>query len=288
MDRPIELRQLVARAAEALRSSPNPPQPREAEQLVFAATGLGVVDLLGRPERTVEPTAVERLDHLIERRLRGEPLQYIFGEWDFHGRTLRCDARALIPRPETELLVELVLESRPHARSLLDLGTGTGAIAITLALELPKVERAVAVDLSPAAAALARTNAANLGAPVRVVVSDWDRALAPGVLFDVVVSNPPYVDPADRASLAPEVRDFEPALALFARGSHPLAAVEAVLGVAGRRLVEGGVLAMEFGAGQGDEVRRLVLEHPFLELEEIRADLASIPRAALVRKCESR
>lgn len=280
---PSTLRSLVDRATLALASAPNTPHPREAERLVLAATGRTTVDLLARPEGVVPAEAVARLEALLAQRLAGEPVQYILGEWDFHGRTFTCDRRALIPRPETELLIETLAARRPATRSVLDLGTGSGILAVTAALELPSIVRAVAVDFSAGAAALAARNAQQLGAKVDVVVSDWDSALAPDARFEAVLANPPYVDPTEAGLLAPEVRDFEPAEALFSAGNPP-AAVRAVLAATGRRLAPGGLALVEIGAGLDPEGTRRCADAEGLLLVEILPDLADIPRALVVER----
>jgi release factor glutamine methyltransferase len=157
---------------------------------------------------------------LVERRAAREPLAYVLGEWGFRRLTLRCDRRALVPRPETEVVVERCLEllrgSEARAPRVLDVGTGTGAIALALADEVPGA-KVVGVDSSRDALDLARENAAATGLDVELVEGDVDGALPPGP-FDLVVSNPPYVDPAELDALEPEVRDWEPREALVDRG----------------------------------------------------------------------
>lgn len=282
MDPLPTLRDLVTRTAGRLAAAPNPPHPREAETLVLAAAETSVTAYLADPARPAPPQALERLEAFLRRRLDGEPIQHLLGEWDFHGRPFRVDRRALVPRPETEQLIEAARAHHPRPTSALDLGTGTGVLAVTAALEFPSLARVVAIDRSPAAAALARENARRLGARVRVIVSDWDAPLA-GHRFDLVLSNPPYLDRADRDRLAPEVREFDPADALFADGDDPLAAIRQVLGAAARRLLPGGIVVVEFGDGQETAMAGLAEEQPALALEEIRPDLAGRPRMAVLR-----
>jgi release factor glutamine methyltransferase len=161
---------------------------------------------------------------LVERRTSREPLAYVLGEWGFRRLTLRCDSRALVPRPETEIVVERCLEllqdsvsgTEPQSPRVLDVGTGTGAIALALADELPGA-RVVAMDSSAEALALARENARRAGLDVEFVESDLREGLPRGP-FDLVVSNPPYVRPEEIDSLEPEVRDWEPREALIDEG----------------------------------------------------------------------
>jgi len=171
---------------------------------------------------------------LVERRASREPLAYVLGEWGFRHLTLRCDSRALVPRPETETLVEICLEllresgsgSEPQTLRVLDVGTGTGAIALALADELDDVH-VVAMDSSDEALDLARENAELTGLPLELVHADVHDGLPPGP-FDLVVSNPPYVRPEEIESLEPEVRDWEPREALVDDGQTDALALHAL------------------------------------------------------------
>jgi len=282
MEESASLGELIQEADRALENSPNPRQPREAERLVFAATGLRETDLIGFPERTIAPERVARFREILKRRIQGEPIQYILGEWDFFGRPFLCDPRALIPRPETELIIEFVKENCGAARSLLDLGTGTGALAVTASLELTGV-RVVGIDLSAGAVALARRNSRRLGSEARFFVSDWDQGLSAGAGFDVVVSNPPYIDEREAFALAPEVRDHEPHLALFAPGD-PSSSIREVVDVARRRLLPAGWLVFEMGIGQAAEAESILRRTSGLDFLEVRTDLAGIPRIAVAKR----
>ena len=157
-----------------------------------------------------------RFTGLWDKRLAGVPVQHLIGEWDFYGRPFRVDGRALVPRPETEILLEQALKEAPDARRVLDAGTGSGIIAITYLLEQPQA-RAVALDISLDALALARENAARHGVLDRLalVASDWLSALA-AAPFDVILSNPPYLAVGESPHLPPTVRDHDPRRALFA------------------------------------------------------------------------
>jgi release factor glutamine methyltransferase len=221
-----------------------------AELLVGHVLGLPRMRLYLEFERPVSDAELGAVRELARRRGRREPLQYILGFTDFFGLRLKTDRRALIPRPETELLVEKVVArcAAPPAR-ILDLGTGCGAIALALASAFPGA-RVTAVDASPEALSLARENAEAMGLASRValVESDWFSALVPGEPFDLIVSNPPYLSTAEVAASAPEVRDHEPALAL-ASGPDGFTAIGRIVAGAAGALSEGGMLALETGAG---------------------------------------
>lgn len=247
--------------------------PLERRLLLAHATGLSRIELITRAHAAPTPEQIRRYREFVGRRMEGEPIAYLTGTREFYGRPFRTTPDVLIPRPETELLVELALEQIPADRAVrvLELGTGTGAIAITLALERPLVQM-TATDVSPAALTVARTNAAALGAAVAWVASDWYAALAPG-RFDWVLSNPPYIA-ADDPHLSQGDLRFEPRLALTdeADGLQALAAI-----VTPSALVRGGTLAVEHGYTQGAEVRALFAAAGFAAIET-RRDLAGHER----------
>ncbi len=228
--------------------------PSEAEILVSHVTGIprNLLFLSGDADTG---DALARLAPLLERRAAGEPLQYVLGKWDFYGREFRLTRDTLIPRPETEGLVEralAVLRRRGQARTLaLDVGTGSGAIAVTLAAELPGV-RVVATDVSSGALRTARGNAVRLGAASRVAFIRCDAysALKCGGRFDVVVSNPPYVADGEWPSLPPSVRDFEPPGALLG-GPDGLSVLRRLVAGGEGLIAPGGELWCEIGAAQG-------------------------------------
>ena len=208
--------------------------------------------LIAHPESELSAEGAVRYYALIERRLAGEPIQYITGETEFYGLPFQVNRDVLIPRPETEHLVEKVLSlaaglERPR---IVDVGTGSGAIAVALAHKLPAAP-ITAIDLSEAALAVARGNADRNGVADRVRFLEGD-LLTPVAdeQFEIVVSNPPYVADGDRASLSVEVRDYEPALALFA-GSG-LDVYRRLIPEARAVLVDGGFLAVEMGFGQAE------------------------------------
>ena len=253
----------------------------DARLLLAHALG-GVSPLALDPRQTLDEAVAARFRSLWDRRLSGVPVQHLIGEWDFYGRTFRVDGRALVPRPETEILVELALKEAPAARRLLDAGTGSGIIAITCLLERPEAT-AVALDISFDALALARQNAALHGVLPRLslVASDWLSALSASP-FDVIVSNPPYLAIGESPHLPPTVRDHDPRRALFA-GDDGLAAIRQLLATAAPYLAPGGLLAFEIGFGQGEAVRSEILARPVWRFLKIEPDLEGIPRICLAR-----
>jgi release factor glutamine methyltransferase len=233
---------------------------------------------------TLDPGVVARFDRLWEKRLMGAPVQHLIGEWDFYGRPFRVDGRALVPRPETEVLVEQALREAPGARRILDAGTGSGIIAITYLLERPEAT-AVALDISFDALALARQNAAQHGVldRLRLVASDWLSALSPTApRFDLVLSNPPYLAIGEAPHLPPTVRDHDPRRALFA-GDDGLAAIRQLLATLPSVIEPGGLLVFEIGFGQGEAVRSEILARPMWRFVRIEPDLEGIPRICLAR-----
>jgi release factor glutamine methyltransferase len=225
---------------------------------------------------------------VVARRGRREPIAYITGEREFFGRPFHVSPAVLIPRPETELVVEAALaelDARDPARPLrvADVGTGSGCLAVTLALERA-ARRVTATDTSSAALDVARANARRHGVEDRIdfrLVSLLDGL---GDL-DLVVSNPPYVPERDRASLAPEVVQYEPAAALFA-GPDGLDVIRALVPEARRALAPGGALILEFGRDQSAAVHAIVADTAGLALEAVHADLQGHPRVAVVRRAD--
>lgn len=260
----------------------------DAALLLRCAMNFTPAQLRAYPERVLNAEEEERFEVALRRRLAHEPVQYITGEQEFYGLLLQVSPSVLIPRPETELLVEAVIaQLRTTATSgtipirIADVGTGSGAIAIALAANLLRTE-ITALDISPAALAVARENAArhNLIGRVRIVDSDLFSALPEDEPpFNAIVSNPPYVAESDRMTLHPEVREYEPASALFA-GPAGLDVYRRLIPQAQARLVGGGLLAMEFGFGQQEPLRELLAAW-----EDVRflKDLQGIPRTVLAR-----
>ena len=217
----------------------------DAELLLGHALGRKRIELYTDFDRPLSPHELDTYRELVARRARHEPVAYILGEWGFRRLTLAVDRRALIPRPETEIVVERALA---HIAGLeqprvLDVGTGTGAIALALADEHPGA-RVTAIDVSPDALDLARENVRRTGLPVELVQHDLLEGL-PGGPYELVVSNPPYVEPTDLETLMPDVRDYEPHVALVDSG-----ATEATARAAVDVLVPDGRLVLEVGYGQ--------------------------------------
>ena len=247
--------------------------------LLEAVTGVPRVSLLADPDALVDVAALALFEGLIDRRRHGEPIAYLVGAREFFGRRFEVDRSVLIPRPETELLVERALASisqRPtDTRSrVVDLGTGSGAIAVTLALESPLVD-AIATDVSPAALRVARSNAGRLGAAVSFREGSWYEALDPDDRYDLIVSNPPYVADGDPHLDEGDVR-FEPQGALTG-GDDGLRDLETIIRGAPAYLAPGGALLVEHGYDQAERVRAMMRSAGLTSIASWR-DLAGIER----------
>jgi release factor glutamine methyltransferase len=246
----------------------------EAAALIRIATGWDRAELHLRQDDPLDPAVV---DPLLERRVRGEPIAYMRGHQEFYGRTFRVAPSVLIPRPDTETLIELVLDHSPSGTpTVLDVGTGSGCIAVTLKCERP-AWIVTAVDISAEAITVAEHNAAMHHADIVFIEADlWPQ---PTALWDVIVSNPPYV--AGHDELGAGVREFEPHLALFA--DEDGYAFYHRLATEGRKRVSPqGMIAVEVGAGQSARVSQIFAEEGWLELET-RCDLTGTPRAIAFR-----
>ncbi len=249
---PKTLREVLS-AGERYLAAYRVQEPRAClEHLAARLYRCGRLDLQTRLDQIVPEPHLEALRRGLKRLASGEPVQYILGRWDFHGHAFKTDRRALIPRPETELLVDLVLGDRDlwnrSSPRILDLGTGTGCIALSLALERPQA-RYLATDISEEAIALARENAALLGIPDTVrflVCGDLSDILEPGSV-DAIVSNPPYIPTADVDRLDRSVLAFEPRLALDG-GPDGMAILNAIAEEAAILLADGGRLFLELDA----------------------------------------
>jgi len=249
-----------------------------AELLVGHALGLPRMRLYIEFERPVSEAELGAVRELVRRRGRREPVQHILGFTEFCGLRLRTDRRALIPRPETELLVETVTArcTAPPDR-ILDLGTGGGAIGLALARAFPAA-RVTAVDVSPEALLLAAENAESvgLGARVTFVESDWFDGLPAGERYELIVSNPPYLSPEEAAAAAPEVRDHEPGRALTAADGG-FADIEKIVAGASGVLAPGGMLALEAGSGHRARLAAALQAAGYARIEPYR-DLAGRDR----------
>lgn len=255
-----------------------------ADLLLSHVLGTPRVRLYMDMERPLHKEELAAFRALIERRISGEPTQYLTGAREFYGRPFRVDARVLIPRPETELLVEAVLRDLPKDRParLLDLCTGSGCIAVTLAVERP-LAQVTAVDLSPDACAVARANAEALGVADRVSVLEGDLfgAVPPGARFEAIASNPPYIASGEIAGLSAEVRR-EPRLALDG-GPEGLDLIQRLVREARGFLTPGGLLAMEIGETQGPRVKGLLEEAGYADAR-VEKDLERRDRHAFGRQ----
>lgn len=265
--------------------APSPTARRDAELLLLHATRLTKTDLLTHPERELTERQNDHFQAAIARRARHEPIQHITGTQEFYGRSFIVNRLVLIPRPETEHLIEAALAIDPAPRRMLDIGTGSGILAITLALELPDA-RMTATDISAAALAVAQKNAHALGAADRIsfAVSDLFAACidAPpeDVRFDCIVSNPPYVSTSEL--LEPQVREYEPAAALYA-GEDGLTIYRRLIPEAFAHLEPGGHLLLEIGHGQREAVHHLLVQSQFENIRFV-DDLQGIPRVAIGQK----
>jgi len=274
--------EVLRKASEIMERAGVPEARREAGSLLSFVIGKDRTFLISHAEDELDVHWVDQFREVVERRAAGEPLQYITGVQDFFGREFRVTPAVLIPRPETELLVETALQVDRAASLICDVGTGSGCIAITLLCELNNA-CAIGVDKSPAALEIARFNAKKLSVIERTefVVSDCFDSLERRE-FDLIVSNPPYVSADVLAGLQREVRDHEPVVAL-SPGPDGLSIIRRLIQEAPAFLKQRGHLIMEIGFDQGEAVQRLI-DSKVWELIEIRPDLQCIPRIVVLRK----
>ena len=292
----MTLRQALIAATQKLVSSEHlqPNAQRDAELLLLYTLDISKATLLAHPEKPLTPEEAARYEAAIGRRLRNEPIQYITGQQEFYGLTLRVTPAVLIPRPETEHLVEAVLAKlaklagtaeihahHPHLR-IADIGTGSGAIAIALAIHLPHAE-ITAIDLSLEALQVAEANARlhHLAHRIRFQHADLlaSHIATHAEPFDAIVSNPPYIPLSDHDQLHPQVRDHEPSSALYA-GPSGLDIYRRLIPQAKAALKPNGLLALEIGHGQREALAALLADwHKVAFLD----DLRQIPRVALAQ-----
>ena len=278
--------ELVARATGELETAGVPRADWDAERLLRHVLGWDRATLVASHTAAVAPQHAAEFERLVGERARRVPLQHLTGTQAFWKHEFRVTPDVLIPRPETELVVEAALELLRGATRpvIVDVGTGSGCIALSLAAERPDSE-VHATDVSGPALEVARENAARLGLERRVAFLHGDLLEPVSGLagrIDLVVSNPPYVDPKERDTLAPEVRDHEPALALFPPGDA-LAVYRRLVPAAAHALAPGGALVLEIAPSLGDDVSTLLAASGFESLD-VRPDLAGRPRAVLGRR----
>jgi release factor glutamine methyltransferase len=267
----------------ALKDGPHPESARrDAELLLTHTLKKSRAWLLTHAEEKLSGEQEANYTALVSLRRKGEPIQYITGETEFYGLPFRVTPEVLIPRPETEHLVEKVIElaagfEKPR---IVDVGTGSGAIAVALAFKLPQAS-ITAIDLSRSALAIALENAKRNEVDLRFLEGDLLAPVA-GEYFEIVVSNPPYVPSVDRATLSVEVREYEPALALFA-GDDGLDVYRRLIPAAFVALTPGGFVALEIGYGQSPAITELLARAGFEQIEFV-PDLQGIPRVACARR----
>jgi release factor glutamine methyltransferase len=273
------IRQAVADAAQRLHGEY---AARDAELLLMHALGATRASVLANPVRELTREEIVHFDAMVAERATGKPIQYITGVQEFYGLEFAVTPDVLIPRPETEHLVEAVLARLPKDRAvtIADVGTGSGAIAVTLAHALP-LAQVTALDISSAALDVAARNAKTHGVGERVRFAESDLLAAYVVeSFDVIVSNPPYIAEGERPNLEEQVREFEPSLALFA-GSTGYEIYERLIPQAWSALRADGLLAMEIGFGQRERIAGLLAVWKSVEFVN---DLQGIPRVVLARR----
>ncbi len=279
----MTLRETLDVAADTLRAAGLEDPRREARLLLAEALGVGPETLIGAPERLVENGERRDFDALLGRRAAREPAAYILGSREFWSLPFLVSRDTLIPRPDSETLIEAALDTIGEAaapRRLLDLGTGSGCLLLAALSEL-RGAFGIGVDISPAALAVARANADALGlaARARFLCGDWGRALTKE--FDLILANPPYIEDSEMAGLSPEIARYEPALALNG-GPDGMACYHALAPELTRLLAPGGVAIVEVGAGRADAVAAIMAGRGLAEIGR-RRDLAGVDRCILLR-----
>jgi release factor glutamine methyltransferase len=274
----MTLSDFLAQSVDRLRNAGIDTPRLDAELIIVHALGLPRYSFISDPQKEIPSSAAAACEPFLRRRASREPLAYIFGTREFYGLDFAVDSRVLIPRPETELLVETAIALLPENGRMLDLCTGSGAVAAAVAHERPDCD-VTGSDISSGALALAVENGTKLAAGrVRFVESDLFAAFA-GETFDLVTANPPYISPDLEGTLQTEL-SFEPGIALYASGKGR-AVIERIISEAAQFLRKGGALAMEIGFDQGDAVRALA--HSAGGDCRIEKDLSGHDRVAIVK-----
>jgi release factor glutamine methyltransferase len=282
----ISIAEAITEAAQVLKNSGVPDARRDAASLLSFTVERDRTFLISHSDHLLSETELESFRDRVDRRSHGEPLQYITGQQDFYGRVFRVSPAVLIPRPETELLVEAALElvGEGDAARICDVGTGSGCIVITLACERVNA-RGIALDISASALEIAKQNAVAMKVDKRLkfLLSDCFDALAKAdEVFDLIVSNPPYVAAGVVSGLQREVKDHEPMVALTP-GANGLSVIKRLIDEAPGFLRKDGHLLLEIGFDQGEAVQALVDSRQW-HLVDIRPDLQGIPRIVILRK----
>lgn len=252
---PDRLAGLLAAATARLKACGAETPTLDARLLLQAAAGLSREELILGPDRPLSSAQLARFDDFVSRRERHEPVSRILGEREFYGRPFQVTPATLDPRPDTETLIDAALPLMPPSARILDLGTGTGAIAVTLLAERPD-SRGVATDLSPEALEVARANAARNGVAERLAFLEGSWFGPVSGVFDIIASNPPYIPASDVAGLSPDVRNFDPRLALVG-GTDGLDPYRDIASGAASHLAGDGHVLVEIGAGQADDVEAI-------------------------------
>lgn len=278
------LHALTTAAAFRLRAAGIPPDEADLDAQLLAARVLGWdrTRLITSWRDLAPDDFRDRFEPLVSRRERREPVSQILGVREFWGLEFEVTRDVLTPRPETEGILETLQELSAAAHRIADVGTGTGCLAVTLAIEFPSAQ-VTAVDVSAPALDVAARNARRHGVESRIDFRLGTISTAVPRDLDLLVSNPPYVPEGDRVSLPPEVRDFEPAVALYA-GRDGLDVIRDLVWQAPGHLSDGGLLIFECGAGQDDAIREMIAATPDLELMNVRPDLAGVPRTVIARR----
>jgi len=279
----VTLREALAAAVPRLKAAGIDGARRDAEVLLCLALGCERSHLIGHQERKIETAGIETFEHLLARRLAREPMSQIAGEREFWSLDFKVTQATLTPRPDSETLIEAVLEMVPDRKiphRILDLGTGTGCLLLALLSELPAAT-GVGVDLSVDSLVVAVSNAERLGLADRAsfVISDWGRSLA--TPFDIVVANPPYIARSELARLDPEVARWEPRLALDG-GEDGLDAYREILSDLARLMAFDGIAVLEHGVGQAETIEELADAHGF-RMAQRRRDLGGHDRCLILK-----
>lgn len=286
MNEPITLGQMIAVVRTRLRDQYPPGEVEGFIKIIFRELlGYETVDILLHKDTELPDFIVTKTTKVVDQLRENRPIQYIFGKAWFHGHEFSVDASTLIPRPETEELVDLIIdENRGSDLRVLDIGTGSGCIAVSLALGLrfPTVD---AIDISDRALNVARGNASRLRARVDFSRDDILTAKPVDNSYDIIVSNPPYIADSELRSMAANVVDYEPHSALFVPDSDPLRFYRAITAYARRALADGGRLYFEINSRFPDEMRALLLEYGFVDID-IRRDMQGLYRFANATKHE--